>query len=39
MDNPFVQVFEVRDGLIRRMRDYYDTSQVHAPAKPEKASA
>ena len=35
MDNPFVQVFQVRDGLIYRMRDYYDTSQVHAPAKPE----
>jgi ketosteroid isomerase-like protein len=33
MDNPFVQVFELRDGLITRMRDYYDTSQVHAPAK------
>ena len=39
MDNPFVQVFEVRDGLIRRMRDYYDTSQVHAPAKPDAAKA
>lgn len=40
MDNPFVQVFELRDGKITRMRDYYDTSQVHAPAKPEtKASA
>lgn len=35
MDNPFVQVFELRDGLITRMRDYYDTSQVHAPAKPD----
>ncbi len=35
MDNPFVQVFELRDGLITRMRDYYDTSMVHAPAKPE----
>ena len=34
MDNPFVQVFEFRDGLIARMRDYYDTAQVHAPAKP-----
>ena len=39
MDNPFVQVFEVRDGLIRRMRDYYDTSQVHAPAKPDTVQA
>ncbi|MBU1348092.1 MAG: nuclear transport factor 2 family protein [Alphaproteobacteria bacterium] len=39
MDNPFVQVFEVRDGLIRRMRDYYDTSQVHAPAKPDTRAA
>lgn len=43
MDNPFVQVFELRDGLITRMRDYYDTSMVHAPvrpeAKPEAASA
>lgn len=36
MDNPFVQVFELRDGLITRMRDYYDTAQVHAPA-PKKA--
>ena len=35
MDNPFVQVFELRDGLITRMRDYYDTSMVHAPARPE----
>ena len=35
IDNPFVQVFEIRDGKIARMRDYYDTSQVHAPAKPE----
>ncbi len=35
MDNPFVQVFELRDGLITRMRDYYDPSMVHAPAKPE----
>lgn len=39
MDNPFVQIFEIRDGLIRRMRDYYDTSQVHAPSKPETAQA
>ena len=39
MDNPFVQVFQVRDGLIYRMRDYYDTSQVHAPAKPETQAA
>jgi len=39
MDNPFVQVFELRDGLITRMRDYYDTSQVHAPAKPDAAQA
>lgn len=41
MDNPFVQVFELRDGLITRMRDYYDTAQVHAPAQPDagKASA
>ncbi len=39
MDNPFVQVFELRDGLITRMRDYYDTSQVHAPAKPEAKAA
>ena len=39
IDNPFVQVFQVRDGLIYRMRDYYDTSQVHAPAKPEAAKA
>lgn len=35
MNNPFVQVFELRDGLITRMRDYYDTSMVHAPARPE----
>lgn len=39
MDNPFVQVFELRDGLITRMRDYYDTAQVHAPAKPDAAKA
>jgi ketosteroid isomerase-like protein len=39
MDNPFVQVFELRDGLITRMRDYYDTSQVHAPAKLETQAA
>jgi len=39
MDNPFVQVFELRDGLITRMRDYYDTSQVHAPARPEAKAA
>ncbi|WP_428149742.1 nuclear transport factor 2 family protein [Brevundimonas sp.] len=39
MNNPFVQVFQVRDGLIYRMRDYYDTSQVHAPAKPETQAA
>ena len=39
MDNPFVQVFEFRDGLITRMRDYYDTAQVHAPAKPAAAAA
>jgi ketosteroid isomerase-like protein len=39
IDNPFVQVFEVRDGLIRRMRDYYDTSLVHAPARPEASKA
>lgn len=37
MRNAFVQVFEVRDGLIRKMRDYYDTAMVHSepPAKPE----
>lgn len=39
MDNPFVQVFEIRDGLIRRMRDYYDTTQVHAPARPDQKPA
>ena len=39
IDNPFVQVFQVRDGLIYRMRDYYDTSQVHAPSRPEAAKA
>ncbi len=35
IENPFVQVFEIRNGKISGMRDYYDTSQVHAPAKPE----
>lgn len=35
IDNPFVQVFEINNGKISSMRDYYDTSQVHAPAKPE----
>lgn len=39
MDNPFVQVFELRNGLITRMRDYYDTAQVHGPAKPDAAKA
>lgn len=39
MDNPFVQVFEFRDGLITRMRDYYDTARVHAPAMPAAAAA
>jgi ketosteroid isomerase-like protein len=37
MRNPFVQVFEIREGLIRKMRDYYDTAMVHSepPAKTE----
>lgn len=40
LDNPFVQVFEIRDGLIHRMRDYYDTAQVHSePPANKKAAA
>jgi ketosteroid isomerase-like protein len=39
MHNPFVQVFEMRDGLICRMRDYYDTAQVHSEIPAGKTAA
>lgn len=38
IDNPFMQVIEFRDGKICKLRDYYDSARVQAPARKEGAA-
>ncbi|MBT9469867.1 MAG: nuclear transport factor 2 family protein [Pseudomonadota bacterium] len=38
IDNPFMQVVEFRDGKICKLRDYYDSALVQAPARKETGS-